>query len=227
MMYPKESSPAFRKTSPAMLAKYKIEYTVPFNGHQTTTHHQLTNDPVACEQLLAEVLDRGFTIKAISHEGVELARSEADKMIKTAANILTMALVLFMAGRFTGTALMKWVKPFKLLMIFALADILLCAIAAFAGGGVGTVSLTLASFFMSVMFPTIFAGSIRGLGSLTKLGSSLIVMSIIGGAVLTALMGKLSDASGQIRFAMVIPLLCFIAVAMFARAMRGQRSTTA
>jgi FHS family L-fucose permease-like MFS transporter len=146
---------------------------------------------------------------------------------KTAANILTMALVLFMAGRFTGTALMKWVKPFKLLMIFALADILLCAIAAFAGGGVGTVSLTLASFFMSVMFPTIFAGSIRGLGSLTKLGSSLIVMSIIGGAVLTALMGKLSDASGQIRFAMVIPLLCFIAVAMFARAMRGQRSTTA
>ena len=88
MMYPKESSPAFRKTSPAMLAKYKIEYTVPFNGHQTTTHHQLTNDPVACEQLLAEVLDRGFTIKAISHEGVELPRSEADKMIKTAASLM-------------------------------------------------------------------------------------------------------------------------------------------
>jgi FHS family L-fucose permease-like MFS transporter len=76
-----------------------------------------------------------------------------------------------MAGRFIGTALMKWVKPFRLLLWFALADVVLCAFAAFAGGLLGAAALTLASFFMSVMFPTIFAGSIRGLGGLTKLGS--------------------------------------------------------
>lgn len=146
---------------------------------------------------------------------------------KTAANVLTLALVLFMAGRFIGTALMKWVKPFRLLMIFALADVLLCAIAAFAGGMIGAVALTFASFFMSVMFPTIFAGAIGGLGNLTKLGSSLIVMAIIGGAVLTAIMGKLSDASGEIRYAMVVPLLCFVVVALFARAMRRQYSSVA
>jgi FHS family L-fucose permease-like MFS transporter len=143
---------------------------------------------------------------------------------KTAANVLTLALVLFMAGRFIGTALMKWVKPFRLLLWFALADVVLCAFAAFAGGLLGAAALTLASFFMSVMFPTIFAGSIRGLGGLTKLGSSLIVMSIIGGAVLTAMMGKLSDVSGEIRLAMVIPLLCFIIVAAFASRMQKRSS---
>jgi hypothetical protein len=71
-----------------MLAKYKVDYSVPFNGHQTLTHHQLTNDPVACEQLLAEVLERGFKIHGISHEGVELPKVEADKMIKTAASLM-------------------------------------------------------------------------------------------------------------------------------------------
>jgi hypothetical protein len=72
-----------------MLAKYKVDYAMPFNGHLTATHHQLTNDPVACEQFLAELIDRGFKIERISHEGVELPEAEADKMIKTAAGIMT------------------------------------------------------------------------------------------------------------------------------------------
>jgi FHS family L-fucose permease-like MFS transporter len=142
---------------------------------------------------------------------------------KTAADLLTLALVLFMAGRFAGTALMRWVDPFLLLLFFAGMNILLCAIAAIVGGTPGLVALTLASFFMSIMFPTIFAGSIRGLGVLTKLGSSLIVMAIIGGAVLTAVMGKLSDATGEIRFAMFVPLACFAFVAAFAAAIRRAR----
>jgi FHS family L-fucose permease-like MFS transporter len=68
---------------------------------------------------------------------------------------------------------------------------------------------------MSIMFPTIFAASLRGLGPLTKLGSSLLVMSIIGGAVLTALMGLISDESGAIRMAMLVPGACFLVVAAF------------
>ncbi|HEX8936733.1 MAG TPA: glucose/galactose MFS transporter, partial [Sphingomicrobium sp.] len=75
--------------------------------------------------------------------------------------------------------------------------------------------------FMSIMFPTIFAASIRGLGDLTKLGSSLIVMAIIGGAVFTNLMGFVSDRTGHIRFAMVVPLICFVAITGFAARSRA------
>jgi FHS family L-fucose permease-like MFS transporter len=80
---------------------------------------------------------------------------------------------------------------------------------------------------MSIMFPTIFAGSIRGLGDLTKLGSSLLVMAIIGGAALTPLMGKLSDMTGHIRLAMLVPLACFVVVAWFAKLMRDWEAEAA
>lgn len=71
-----------------MLAKYKVDYAFPLNGHTLTQHHQVTNDPVACEQLLAELLERGFKIRGIHHEGVELPRVDSDRMIKTAAGIM-------------------------------------------------------------------------------------------------------------------------------------------
>jgi len=142
---------------------------------------------------------------------------------KTAADLIILALALFAAGRFIGTALMRSVPPLRLLAIFGLINIVLCAVAAIAGGAVGLGALTLTSFFMSIMFPTIFAASIRRLGDLTKLGSSLIVMAIIGGAVFTAGMGLVSDATGHIRFAMLVPLACFVAVAAFAVVMRRGR----
>ncbi len=144
---------------------------------------------------------------------------------KTAANLIIAALILFALGRFTGTALMRIIAPLRLLAIFGLVNIVLCAVAAIAGGTVGVGALTLSSFFMSIMFPTIFAASIRGLGDLTKLGASLIVMAIIGGAVLTAAMGLVSDATGHIRFAMLVPLACFAVVAAFAATMRRNAQT--
>jgi MFS transporter, FHS family, L-fucose permease len=139
---------------------------------------------------------------------------------KTAADLIIVGLALFAAGRFTGTALMRFIAPLRLLAIFGFINIVLCAVAAIAGGTVGLGALTLSSFFMSIMFPTIFAASIRGLDDLTKLGSSLVVMAIIGGAVFTAAMGLVSDATGHIRFAMLVPLACFVAVAGFAMVMR-------
>lgn len=71
-----------------MLAKYKIDYAVPFNGHTLAENHQLTDDPVACEQVLAELLERGFKIRGICHEGVALPRVDTDRMVKTAAGLL-------------------------------------------------------------------------------------------------------------------------------------------
>ena len=86
-----------------------------------------------------------------------------------------------------------------------------------AGGAIGVGALVLSSAFMSIMYPTIFVLTLRGLGPLTKPGASLIVMAIVGGAVLTALMGLLSDMAGTIRAAMLVPAACFLIVAGFAR----------
>lgn len=136
---------------------------------------------------------------------------------RTGATYLIVSLALFMVGRFAGAGLMGAVMPSRLLAAFAAINALLCAVAALAGGWTGVFALIGASFFMSIMFPTIFALSIRDLGDLAKPGASLLVMAIIGGAALTALMGWVSDASGAIRFAMLVPALCFLVVLGFAR----------
>ncbi|KQW80788.1 L-fucose:H+ symporter permease [Brevundimonas sp. Root1279] len=133
---------------------------------------------------------------------------------RTAADYLTWSIVAFMVGRFAGTALMTRVKPALLLTVFGLINVALCIVAVAAPGPVGMIALASTSFFMSIMFPTIFASSLKGLGGLTKAGSSLLVMAIIGGAVLTALMGLVSDAS-SIHIAMVVPAACFAVVALF------------
>jgi FHS family L-fucose permease-like MFS transporter len=73
----------------------------------------------------------------------------------------------------------------------------------------------LIGFFHSIMFPTIFALSIKNLGPLTKRGSSLQVMAILGGAVLPAVMGRISDAS-NIRTAFIVPLICYLYIFYFA-----------
>jgi hypothetical protein len=73
---------------PIMLTKYKVEYAIPFSRHDQP-HEHLTDDPVACEEFLTELLERGFKIKAVLHQGVVLPKVEFDKMIKTAAGMLS------------------------------------------------------------------------------------------------------------------------------------------
>jgi FHS family L-fucose permease-like MFS transporter len=134
---------------------------------------------------------------------------------KTAATMVIVTLGLFLVGRFLGTAFMGIVRPARLLLLFALADLVLCAAAALVGGQAGLTALIVSSLFMSIMFPTIFAISLQGLGPRTQAGSSLLVMSIVGGAILTALMGWVSDQA-SIRAAMWVPALCFAVIAAFA-----------
>ena len=152
----------------------------------------------------------------IRYMGVAVGADE-----RAAAGYLIVSLALFMAGRFAGTALMGVVRPARLLAAFAVLGIGLCLIAALAGGWAGVYALVATSFFMSIMFPTIFALSLKGLGDLAKPGASLLVMAIVGGAAITALMGWVSDASGSIAWAMLVPAGCFVAVLAFARAARA------
>jgi FHS family L-fucose permease-like MFS transporter len=133
---------------------------------------------------------------------------------KTAAAYLSWSLVGFMAGRFLGTAAMARLSPSLLMGAFAAINVGLTLIAVLVGGKLGLHALAATSFFMSIMFPTIFASSLKGLGPLTKTGSSFLVMSIIGGAILTAVMGAISDASA-INIAILIPCGCFAVVALF------------
>lgn len=134
---------------------------------------------------------------------------------KSAAMYLSAALLGFMIGRFFGTFLMKYIPPAQLLMIYGLINILLLLVAINTSGLVAVYCLVGVAFFMSIMFPTIFSLGIRGLGSRTKQGSSLLIMSIVGGAVLPVIMGRVSDIT-NIQNSYIVPCLCFIFIVYFA-----------
>lgn len=128
----------------------------------------------------------------------------------------SIAMVGFMVGRFTGTFFMKYIKPEKLLGLYALVNIVLLAVATFASGNVAVYALIAVPFFMSIMFPTIFALGIKGLGEETKIASSFIVMSIVGGALFPLIIGQISDATnGNIQLGYIVPLVCFVAIALY------------
>lgn len=133
---------------------------------------------------------------------------------KGAANFLTISLVVFTLGRFIGTGLLKKIKDNKLLSIYALINVVLTAVGILFPGTIGLWALVGTSFFMSIMYPTIFSLGMKDLGEHTKLGASILVMAIIGGAVLTLAMGRLSDMAG-IANSLLIPLLCFVFVAYY------------
>ncbi|TCP86004.1 FHS family L-fucose permease-like MFS transporter [Sphingomonas sp. PP-CE-1A-559] len=141
---------------------------------------------------------------------------------RNAAFLLSASLVLFMIGRFSGTAIMARVRPARLLGGYALANVMLCAVAAFAGGWIAVGALILSSFFMSIMFPTIFALGIEGTGPAKPLGSSFIIMAIIGGAIFPPLMGLVAVRAGTVPVAMLLPLVCFVAIAIYARRIKPE-----
>lgn len=126
------------------------------------------------------------------------------------------ALVLFMIGRFAGTWLLSKIAAPRLLTIYALCSVVLALYAFYATGISAVVAIGLIYFFMSIMFPTIFSLSIRNLGDQVKLGSGLVIMAIVGGAVLPPLAGFLS-LSGTSN-ALIIPIVCFSFIAYFGAA---------
>ena len=132
-----------------------------------------------------------------------------------AATYLGFLLMGFMIGRYVGTFLMQYIQPAKLLAIYSIANIILLAVIVFVGGKVSIYALIGVEFFMSIMFPTIFSLAIHGLGDKTKMASSYIVMSIVGGAFFPVIMGKVSDMF-NIQLAYIVPGICFFTVLYFA-----------
>ena len=128
---------------------------------------------------------------------------------KVAGYFLTGTLGMFGMGRFASVALMKYIQPAKLMGIFCLINLVLMGFAVIHPGWAGVWMIFLTSFFMSLMYPTIFALGLHGLGEDSKVGGSLIVMAIVGGAVLTPVMGVLADSSKSIAIGYCIPLVGF------------------
>ncbi len=128
----------------------------------------------------------------------------------------SIAMVGFMVGRFSGTFFMRYIKPARLLAVYATINILLLAFALIMHGSIAVYAVMVVPFFMSIMFPTIFALGIKGLGEETKIASSFLVMSIIGGGIIPLIMGFISDKTGSIQTAYIVPLICFIFILYFA-----------
>jgi len=140
-----------------------------------------------------------------SNTGIENAK---------ASTLLSIGLILFTAGRFIGTALMRVIAANKLLTAYALINVLLCVIVVLNKQWISVYALLAIFFFESIMFPTIFALGLKDLGHHTKKASSFIIMSIVGGALVPVVMGLIADEySTSISY--IIPLFCFLVVAWY------------
>jgi FHS family L-fucose permease-like MFS transporter len=135
---------------------------------------------------------------------------------KFAGYFLTGTLVAFGLGRFSATYLMKFISPTRLMGIYAIINTLLVAVAVLFPGWLGVGAVFLTSFFMSLMFPTIFALGIKELGPTTKVGGSIIVMSVIGGSLGPLAMGLVFQATHSMAVAMLVPMLCYIFITYYA-----------
>lgn len=121
---------------------------------------------------------------------------------------------LFMLGRLCGSVVVSATKPQTALAAYAFINVILTGLALAGLGWVSVIALFGIFFFMSIMFPTIFALGIRGLGEHTKLASSLIVMSIVGGALAPPVMGRIADLY-TMRVGFIVPLVCFVGVGLY------------
>jgi FHS family L-fucose permease-like MFS transporter len=155
-----------------------------------------------------------YAMSALNLENIQLAEGKTPEQV--AAGYYVAALILFAISRFFFTFLMRYIKPIKLLIFASFMAIISTLVVIFGDGLAGVIALVIISMFMSLMFPTIFGLGVRGLGEDTKIGGSGHIMAIVGGAVITAIQGQVSDLTGSIHLAYFVPLACFVYIAFYA-----------
>jgi len=134
---------------------------------------------------------------------------------KVAGYFLTGTLVAFGLGRFSATWLMRFILPNRLMGWYSIINVILVGFCVLIPGWIGMWAIFFTSFFMSLMYPTIFATSIKVLGENTKIGGSILVMAIIGGSLCTPLMGYISEVTSSMAIAMVVPLIAYIYIGYY------------
>lgn len=185
------------------------------NGHRSGGYLTLLRYPHFLSAVFAQFCYVGAQVGTWSYF-IQYAEDYTQIHEKLGGYLLTTTLAAFAIGRFSSSYLMKRFRPDMMLGVFSIINILLVTIGILRPGWGGLIAVLLTSFFMSIMFPTIFALGIKGLGEHTKEGASLIVMAIIGGALFTPLMGLVYQETNSMAVSMIVPLVCYIAVAVFA-----------
>jgi MFS transporter, FHS family, L-fucose permease len=133
---------------------------------------------------------------------------------KGASNAASLGLMFFLIGRFSGAGLLRKFSAHKIVGLYATANVAICFLIFCKLGWLSVVCVFLTYFFMSIMFPTIFALGIFGLGARAKKASAFIVMAIMGGAIVPKLMGYVADKSNMSR-GFIVPMFCFAFVAFY------------
>ena len=146
----------------------------------------------------------------------------------TATYFNVAAMIIFLTGRWIGTALMKTINPSKMLLLFGIGGVLLCGGTIVIPGVIGLYCLVGVSFFMSIMFPTIYGIALKDMGDEAKIGSAGLVMSIVGGALMPIVQGWILDWGGsgfsdikilgfipEVNFSFILPLICLSVVAFY------------
>lgn len=178
------------------------------------THKSLWNNTNFVFGVVALFFYVGAQVGVVSFF-IRFSEQVADVQEKAAANLLSIALLGFMLGRFVGTFLMRFITPAKLLAVFALLNVVFTVLSVWVDGLFAVYAMVGVTFLMSIMFPTIFSLAISGLGKRTKEGSSILIMAIVGGAIIPLLMGQLSDWF-TMQIAYLVPAACFAIVLLFA-----------
>lgn len=134
---------------------------------------------------------------------------------RTAASYLVGVLIALALGRVVTTPLMKFVSPSRILGMYGAANVVLMAVTITQPGIVGAWAVVASGFFLSIMFPTIFALGLKGLGANTKLAGSFLVMAIVGGAVFPPVLGLIAKTTGSLAKGYIVPLAGFVVVALY------------
>lgn len=143
---------------------------------------------------------------------------------RTAAFYLLATLIALAVGRFVSTPLMRYVRPSRMLALYGVINALLMLVAVNRPGLIGAWGVVASGFFLSIMYPTIFALGLKGLGRNTKIGGSLLVMAIVGGAIFPPIMGLIARNTGSIALGYLVPMLGFCGVALYGFYQSSQRS---
>lgn len=197
---------------------------------ETAAHHsemaQLLDYPNFLLAVVAQFLYVGAQVGTWSYF-IQYVQDYTHEPEKMAGYLLTGTLVAFAVGRFASAWLMRFISPGRLMGLYSLCNVALVGIGVIFPGWIGLWSIFLTSFFMSVMFPTIFALGIKDLGENAKSGASFLVMAIVGGAVLTPLMGWISQTTHKSAVAYLVPLVAYLFVAWFSFRQKAEAETSA
>lgn len=188
----------------------------PLVSGETGIHHESHGQPrdlLKCPHfvlaVIAEFLYVGAQVGTWSYF-IQYVQDYTHRPEKMAGYLLTGSLVAFGVGRFMSSYLMKFVRPSLLMGVYGAINVVLVLTGVIFTGPVGLAAIFLTSFFMSLMFPTIFALGLKGLGGNTKIAGSLLVMAIMGGAVFAPLMGLISEHFHSLAMAYLLPLVAYL-----------------